>query len=77
MIEPEEIQRRIAEAMPDAEIDVRDLTGTRDHYQVRVVSGEFAGIGPVARHRKIYALFQDVMGGALHALSLDTKAPGE
>lgn len=77
MIEAEEIRRRIADALPDAELEVRDLTGTKDHYQVRVVSAGFEGLGPVQRHRRVYALFGDVLGGALHALSLDTKTPGE
>jgi stress-induced morphogen len=77
MIEAEAIRRRVADALPDAEVEVRDLTGTQDHYQLRVVSAEFEGLPPVQRHRRVYALFGDVLGGALHALSLDTKAPGE
>ncbi len=77
MIEPEEIRRRIQESMPDAVIDVRDLTGTMDHYRVEVVSEAFDGLPPVQRHRKVYGLFRDVIGGPLHALSLETRAPGE
>jgi stress-induced morphogen len=56
---------------------VRDLTGTADHYEVRVVAGAFEGLSQIERHRMVYAAFQDVLGGALHALSLQTLTPGE
>jgi stress-induced morphogen len=75
MIEPSEIQNRIEKALPDARVVVSDLTGGRDHYQVEVVSTVFAGMSKLQRHRKIYDLFSDVMGGALHALSLKTTTP--
>jgi stress-induced morphogen len=77
MIEPQEIEKRIRDAMPDAQVVVKDLTGGRDHYEVEVVSAAFAGLGSLQRHRKVYAIFADVVGGALHALSLKTRAPGE
>ena len=49
----------------------------KDHYQVEVVSKAFSGMKPLARHRKVYGIFSDVVGGDLHALSLKTRAPGE
>ena len=77
MIQPEEIHTRILEALPGAAVEIRDLTGTADHYEVRVVAEAFAGLGLIERHRVVYAAFQDVLGGPLHALSLKTLAPGE
>jgi len=77
MIEPEEIRRRIEGALEGAQIEVRDLTGTKDHYEVTVVAPAFLGRSALERHRMVYAPLQDVLGGALHALSLKTKAPGE
>jgi len=77
MIEPDELRNRITTAMPDAQVTVRDLTGTKDHYEVEVVSQAFAGVAPIERHRKVYGIFSDVMGGALHALSLQTVTPEE
>ena len=61
----------------DAEVRVADLTGGRDHYAVEVISSSFTGLGPVERHRLVYGLFKDVIGGALHALSLSTKSPDD
>lgn len=77
MISEQEIKQRIMAAFPDAKIVVQDLTGGQDHYQVEVISEAFTGLAPLARHRKVYAVFHDVMGGALHALSLNTKTPQE
>ena len=77
MIAPEEIRSRIVGALPDAQVEVRDLTGGGDHYQVEVVSNAFAGKPPLERHRLVYGIFDDVLGGALHALSLQTRTPDE
>ena len=77
MITPDEIEKRIAEALPGARIEVRDMTGGGDHYDVIVVSQQFEGKLPVARHRMVYAPLKDVLGGALHALKLETRTPEE
>jgi len=76
-ITPTDIDSRIVAAMPGAEVNVTDLTGGGDHYRVTVVAEQFAGKTPVNRHRMIYAIFKDVLGGALHALSLETVTPAE
>lgn len=75
MIEPQEVEARIRKALPDAEIRVKDLTGTLDHYEVEVVAASLRGLSPIERHRKIYGAFSDVMGGALHALSIKAGVP--
>ena len=77
MIAAEEIQRRIQEALPGAEVEVNDFTGGGDHYAARIVAEQFEGKPLIARHRMVYAPLKDVIGGALHALALDTKTPAE
>ncbi len=78
MIDAQEIEKRITEALPGAKVVVSDMTGTRDHYDVTVISDDFDGVLPVQRHRMVYAPLKDVMGdGALHALKLTTKTTGE
>ena len=78
MIESQDLRDRILEALPGASlVEVRDMTGTADHYEVRIIASEFLGLGLIERHRKVHAALQDVIGGALHALSLKTLAPGE
>ena len=70
-----EIERRIKTALPDAEIDIRDLAGDGDHYAATVVSEQFRGKSRVQQHQIVYAALQGDMGGALHALALQTSAP--
>ena len=77
MIAADEIRRRILCSLPDAEVKVRDMPGTSDHYEVRIVSASFAGRSLMARHRTVYASLRDVIGGDLHALSLEALAPGD
>jgi BolA family transcriptional regulator, general stress-responsive regulator len=47
------------------------------HYRVKIVSSKFAGLNRVARHRLVYGLLPAEFADGLHALALDTKAPGE
>ncbi len=77
MIAAEEIEGRIKDALPGAEVSVHDMTGGSDHYRVEVVAEQFDGKPLIQRHRMVYAPLKDVLGGALHALSLDTRTPDE
>lgn len=75
MIEPSEVESRLRAAFPDAEIELEDLTGTRDHYQARIVSGAFGGKTPVEQHQMVYAALAEEMKGPIHALALRTYTP--
>ena len=77
MISADELRQRLETTFPGAEISISDLTGGSDHFEVKVISEEFAGKSLIQRHRMVYAPLQDVMGGALHALALTTKTPAE
>jgi stress-induced morphogen len=70
-----EIERRIKAALPDARIDIRDLAGDGDHYAATVVSESFRGKSRVQQHQLVYNALSGDMGGALHALALQTSAP--
>jgi stress-induced morphogen len=76
MIEPSEIERLLRAAFPDAEVlEVEDLTGTKDHYQVTLVSAKFQGMSRVAQHQAVYGALGDLMKGPIHALALNTFTP--
>lgn len=76
MLDTELIRKRIADALPGAEVEVKDLTGTGDHFEARVVSPSFAGLSMIQQHQAVYAPLQDLLkSGELHALALKTSAP--
>ena len=68
-----EIEALLREAFPDADIDIVDLAGDGDHYKASVASAAFAGKTRVAQHQLVYAALKGRMGGALHALALETR----
>lgn len=70
-----DIERMIKEALPDAQVTIRDLAGDGDHYAAEVVSEEFRGKTRVQQHQMVYQALQGNMGGVLHALALQTSAP--
>lgn len=70
-----ELERRLTEAFPDAEITITDLAGDGDHYKARIVSAAFAGLPRVRQHQLVNRALSDVLGTVLHALALETAAP--
>ena len=70
-----DIERLIKERFPDAEIQIEDLAGDGDHYSASVVSEDFRGKSRVQQHQMVYAAVSDLLGGAMHALSLKTRLP--
>jgi stress-induced morphogen len=69
-----EIEKLIREAFPDAEVSITDLAGDNDHYAAMVTSNAFKGKTRVQQHQMVYEALKGRMGGALHALSLQTSA---
>ncbi len=70
-----EIEDMIKVALPDARVEIRDLAGDGDHYSATVVSEAFRGKSRVQQHQMVYNALQGNMGGALHALALQTSVP--
>lgn len=75
MFPQEELEKCLKEAFPDASLEVVDLTGTLDHYQLRIVSARFAGKSQLEQHRMVYAALGGAMHGPIHALALTTHTP--
>ena len=70
-----DIEKLIKKAIPDARVTIRDLAGDGDHYAAEVVSESFRGKSRVQQHQMVYQALKGNMGGALHALALQTSAP--
>jgi acid stress-induced BolA-like protein IbaG/YrbA len=72
---PAEISQRIEAALPGAEVRVASEDGV--HFSALVVAPQFEGLRAIARHQLVYRALGEAMGGAIHALSLDTPTPAE
>ena len=73
MTKAEEVKRRIEDALPGARVEVRAFSGD-DHLQASVMAKQFAGKSLVEQHRLVYASLEGLIGGAVHALQLETRA---
>lgn len=71
----DDIETMIKTALPDAQVEITDLAGDGDHYKAVVISAAFKGKSRVQQHQMVYAALQGNMGGVLHALALETRAP--
>lgn len=70
-----EIENYLRAAFPDATINLVDLAGDNDHFQVTVVSEAFRGKSRVQQHKMVFDALQGNMGGKLHALAVRTAVP--
>ena len=83
----ERIRAALDAALAPVSLDVRDDSarhagheGARDgrgHFDVEIVSEAFAGLAPLARHRRVYAALGDMMTTDIHALSIRARTPAE
>jgi stress-induced morphogen len=70
---PEQLKARLEAAYPDGEVQVVDLTGTHDHYQVLVASRAFNGLNRIQQQRHVMDVFDaELKTGEVHALTIKT-----
>jgi stress-induced morphogen len=69
----DEVKGMIERALPGAEVEVVDETGTADHLRAVVRAPQFAGLSRIDQHRLVKAAVQERMDdGSIHALSVKT-----
>ena len=72
---PETIQQLIEQNMSTLKVTVSDDEGK---FTAEVVSEEFEGLMTIKRHKLVYACVNaEIASGALHALTIIAKTPGE
>jgi acid stress-induced BolA-like protein IbaG/YrbA len=75
---PEQLKARIETLHPGTRVQVTDLTGTMDHYQVLVVSDAFEGKRMIEQHQMIMGLLKsEIDSDEVHALSMKTYTPAQ
>jgi acid stress-induced BolA-like protein IbaG/YrbA len=72
---PQQVEQLIQAGLPDAE--VRVMSDDNTHFEAVVISADFTGKRPLQRHQLVYQTLGDLMGGEIHALSIQAKTPDE
>ena len=74
MMRPEQVKKMLAAAFPGATIDVRDMTGTGDHFEIFVSSKSFAGKSLVEQHQLVHKALESEMDRGIHAVQIKTRS---
>ncbi len=75
---PLELKTRIETLSPGTVCEVKDLTGTMDHYQVTVISPAFEGKMMIEQHKMIMGVLKtEIDRDEVHALSMKTYTPAQ
>ena len=49
--------------------------GGESHFQIHIISSEFAGLSRVARQRLVYETLAEELAGPVHALAVKAEVP--
>ena len=71
------IKEKIKNFIPESKVEVKDTTGTGDHFSVLVISDKFEGITLVNRHKMIYESLSQYVTKEIHALQIKTYTQKE
>ena len=72
----DEVKTLIENRIPGSSVDVRDMTGTSDHFDVNVTADAFAGKTLIEQHKIVHLAVDGYMGDGkpIHALKIKTQA---
>lgn len=73
MITTDEIAQMIQDRLPGSRVEVSDMRGTGDHFEIEVASPAFAGKSLIEQHRMIFAILAPEMDRRIHAVQLKTR----
>jgi acid stress-induced BolA-like protein IbaG/YrbA len=72
---PDQVAELIRAALPGARVEVR--SEDQRHFEALIISADFAGQRPIARHQRIYGALGERVGREIHALSIEAHTPEE
>ena len=72
---PSEVEALIQAGLPGADVQVSDMTGTGDHFNITVTCKSFSGKTLIQQHRLVFSLLEKEMNNRIHAVQLKTKIP--
>ena len=71
------IKEKIKNFIPESKVEVKDTTGTGDHFSVIVISDKCENVNLVNRHKMIYESLSQYVTKEIHALQIKTYTEKE
>lgn len=68
----ENVKSIIKTGLPDAHVEVLDMTGTADHLDIVIVSDAFKGKMLIQQHQMVMDLLKESLKADIHAVQLKT-----
>ena len=75
MADFQEVSQLIESKIDDAIVKVDDLTGTRDHLGIMVISPVFEGKALIDQHQMVMDILKERFKDDIHAVQLKTLTP--
>jgi len=66
------LQELLMNVFLDDDVQIKDLVGDNNHYEVSITSEKFRGLSLVKQHKLVMDALGDRVGGEIHALSVKT-----
>ena len=73
-MEFENVKSIIKNSLTDAYVEVQDMTGTRDHLDLLIVSDQFKGKMLIQQHQMVMNLLKESLKSDIHAVQLKTMS---
>ena len=71
----DKIEQTMLSALPNAKIEINDLVGDQNHYQITITDEIFINKTKIAQHRIVNEILKDLLKMDLHAMQLKTLTP--
>jgi stress-induced morphogen len=77
MLSCEQVRNIVTAGIPGAAVEVRDMTGTSDHFEIQVISAAFAGKTLLEQHKLVHQALGEHFGDGkpIHAIKIKTRTP--
>ena len=75
MLSAEDVKGLIEASIPSSTVVVADMTGTSDHFDIRVTSAEFTGKSRIEQHKMVQSALGEHHTTTIHAVQIKTNTP--
>ena len=75
IITTDDIKNMVEISIPESSVEVRDIYGTSDHFEIVVRSGLFTGKSRIEQHKMVQAALGESLTTTIHAVEIKTLTP--